>query len=183
VFFEKISLAKLGLRIQMGHPPGECCGNPRAGDKHFVVLHENQIHEVNVDFCGCENNVNHYTQLLRMGWFPATPDKPKTCATFILLDRFLVHTLQAKTTMYDFYGALEKLTNNVGVKPPDRYQSFIWMCREWRHLMMLKRGGRAHHPSGTEGTKSGELAIPCPACPDPAVNLPADWESAPPEKQ
>ncbi|KAJ7908806.1 hypothetical protein B0H13DRAFT_2233210 [Mycena leptocephala] len=183
IYFQKSSLANLGLRIQMGHVPGEACANPRAADKHFVVLHENGIHEVNVDFCGCENNVDHYIQLLRMGWFPATPEKPKTCATFILLDRFLIETSQAKTTMYDFYGALEKLTNNEGVKPSNRYQSFIRMCRQWRHLMMLKRAGRAHDPGGSAATKSGELAITCPACPDPVVNLPLDWENAPPEKK
>jgi hypothetical protein len=49
--------------------------------------------------------------------------------------------------------------------------------------MMLKRAGRAHDPGGSAATKSGELAITCPACPDPAVNLPSDWENAPPEKK
>ncbi|KAJ7839295.1 hypothetical protein B0H13DRAFT_2239609 [Mycena leptocephala] len=167
IYFQKSSLANLGLRIQMGHVPGEACTNPRAADKHFVVLHENGIHEVNIDFCGCENNVDHYIQLLRMGWFPATPEKPKMCATFILLDRFLIETSQAKTTIQTF----------------QPYQSFIRMCRQWRHLMMLKRAGRAHDPGGSAATKSGELAVTCPACPDPAVNLPSDWENAPPEKK
>jgi hypothetical protein len=87
--------------------------------------------------------------------------------------------------MYDFYGVLEKLTNNAGVKPPDRYHEWIRMCREYRHLMMLKRGGRAtaYDSSGAQGTKPGELAIECPACPRPGINLPEDWEDTPPEKQ
>ncbi|KAJ6584551.1 hypothetical protein B0H19DRAFT_1206369 [Mycena capillaripes] len=164
--FEKTSLKKLGQKIQIGHPVGERCGTPRAAPKKFVVLHENHIHEVSVDFCGC-SGVDPYIQLLRVGWFPASVEKPQT----------------SKTTIYDFYGALEKLTNNKGVKPPDRYQAFIRMCREWAHLMLLKRGGRAHDPSGAVGTKSGELAVLCPACPDPEVNLPVDWEKVPREKQ
>ena len=33
------------------------------------------------------------------------------------------------------------------------------MIRMWRHLKLLKRGGRAHDPSGTGGTEKGELAV------------------------
>lgn len=44
---------------------------------------------------------------------------------------------------------------------------------------MLKRAGRGHAESGVVGTKHGELALMCPACPWPDVNLPLDWESAP----
>ena len=47
---------------------------------------------------------------------------------------------------------------------------------------MLKRGGRGYGLCGVEGTDPGELAVDCPACPRPGINLPEDWESAP-EKQ
>ena len=57
------------------------------------------------------------------------------------------------------------------------------MMREWRHLKMLKRGGRGHDDLGVEGTQPGELAVLCPACPHPGINLASDWESSPPEKQ
>lgn len=53
--------------------------------------------------------------------------------------------------------------------------------RIWRHLKMLKRGGRGQDPHGAEGTQEGELAIECPACPHPGRNLPEGWENAPPE--
>jgi len=53
------------------------------------------------------------------------------------------------------------------------------MIRMWRHLKLLKRGGRAHDPSGVNGTESGELAIPCPSCPHPALNLPKGWRTVP----
>jgi hypothetical protein len=102
---------------------------------------------------------------------------------FAVLDLFLVSTLQAKTTMYDFYAMLEKLTNHTGVKPPHRYHAFIRMCREYRHLLMLKRAGRAHSRTGIYGTKAGELAVRCPCCPRPGVNLPDNWHDAPPESR
>ncbi|KAJ7357920.1 hypothetical protein DFH08DRAFT_613665, partial [Mycena albidolilacea] len=86
----------------------------------FVILHDNGIHWVNIDFCACDEGTceEHYIQLLRAGWYPATDDKPQTAATFLVLNKFHLQTLQAKTTAYDFYAVLERLTNNVGVKPP-----------------------------------------------------------------
>lgn len=42
---------------------------------------------------------------------------------------------------------------------------------------MLKRGGRSYDPTGIEGTSPGELAVLCPACPIPSVNLPPNWQS------
>lgn len=57
------------------------------------------------------------------------------------------------------------------------------MVLEWRHSKMLKRGGRGHHPDGVMGTKEGQLAVLCPACPQPDINLPPGWEEAPADKQ
>jgi hypothetical protein len=156
-----------------------------AGYSDFVVVHENGIHNVNVDFCRCDSalRADHYIQLLHAGWYPATNDKPQTAANFGVLDRFHLHTLQVKTMAYNFYAVLEKLTDNTGVKPPNRYQIFLRMARQYRHLLMLKRAGRGHDPSGVLGTGAGELAIECPVCPNPKVNLPEGWENAPPESQ
>ncbi|KAJ7357933.1 hypothetical protein DFH08DRAFT_648781, partial [Mycena albidolilacea] len=181
--FLRTSLQALGLRVQFGHPPGEYCVNPERGREGFVVLHHNSIHEVDVDYCGpgCENRAragSHDTQLLRGGWFPASEDRPQTCMMFAALEQFHVASLQAKVTMYDYYQSLVKLTRNDGTKPPDRYQVFIRICRKYRHVMSLKRGGRGHNAGGAEATKPGELAIRCPACPRPGINLPKDWDKA-----
>jgi hypothetical protein len=141
-----------------------------------------------VDFCGCEKAFDNGTpeiQLLRAGWFPATHERPKTCATLTVLEKFHQDTVQSKMTMYDSYAVLEKLTDNVDIKPPDRSHEWIRMCREFRHLLMLLRGGRAeaYSDSGVDGTKLGELAIDCPACPRPGVNLPEGWEKASQEQR
>ncbi|KAJ6454059.1 hypothetical protein C8R47DRAFT_1181216 [Mycena vitilis] len=178
------SLSALGLRVQLGHRLYERCPAPEPANKNFVALHTNGIHEIAVDFCGCEKAAAAglpAVQLLRAGWYPATHEKPQTCATLAVLEKFHQDTLQAKTTMYDFYGVLERLTNNAGIKPPDRYHEFIRMCRQYRHLMLLKRGGRAlaYDASGVYGTKPGELALECPACPRPGVNMEDGWEDLP----
>ena len=44
---------------------------------------------------------------------------------------------------------------------------------------VLKWDGCAHDPSSAAGTKSGELAVICPSCPHPGINLPEGWEEAP----
>lgn len=179
--FVKTCLKALGLRIQFGHPPGECCTNPIPGRKNFIVIDLSSIQEVAVDFCGCENRGaagSLDTQLLRGGWFPASEERPQTCMTLVALEHFHMETLQAKTTMYDFYKTREKLTSNDGTKPRDRYQVFIRICREYRDVMMLKRAGLGHHPQGACGGKPGDCAIRCPCCPRPGVNLPEDWERA-----
>ena len=59
----------------------------------------------------------------------------------------------------------------------DRAHAFSVAIREWRHLKSLKRAGRGHDPSGVNGTREGQLAVPCRACPAPSTNLPADWEN------
>jgi hypothetical protein len=51
------------------------------------------------------------------------------------------------------------------------------VMREWRFLKMLKRGGRGHDATGVAGTAPGELAVLCPACPLPGINLPDNWET------
>ncbi|KAJ7840811.1 hypothetical protein B0H14DRAFT_3457824 [Mycena olivaceomarginata] len=186
VHFVPSTLKELGLHVQLGHRPEERCPEPAALHSEFVVLHTNGIHIVAVDSCDCEHRVwagAPEEQLLRAGWFPATDDKPRTCATIEVLDSFVTQTYQAKTTMYDFYTALKKLTNHTGVKPPYHYHAFLRMVREFSHLMMLKQAGHSHAKSGIMGTKQGELALRYPCCPIPDVNLPVGWEHVPPQSQ
>ncbi|KAJ7028941.1 hypothetical protein C8F04DRAFT_1265508 [Mycena alexandri] len=175
--FKHTSLKDLGLRVQMHH---DDCVSPVAVD-NFVVLDLGHIHEVSVDFCGCKkrHTTGRRTELLRRRWYPATHDTPRTAATFKMLDFFIIQTHQAKTTMYDFYTAMARSTSGSGEKLSYRYPEFLRMVRQWRHLQLSKRAGRGHDPSGVNGTRPGELALECPACPRPNVNLPDDWENAP----
>ncbi|KAJ2912610.1 hypothetical protein MD484_g7802, partial [Candolleomyces efflorescens] len=87
---------------------------------------------------------------------------------------------QAGKKPYEFIKALERRTDNTGTVPvPDRYKAWLRMVREWRHVRLLKRMGRGHDPSGVAGTSPGELAVLCPACPYPDINLPGDYDQLP----
>ncbi|KAJ6613762.1 hypothetical protein B0H10DRAFT_2222001 [Mycena sp. CBHHK59/15] len=146
-------------------------------DDDFVVVDSHKIHEVAVDFCNCASVQPHDIQLLRARWYPATGKSPRSAATFRLLHRFHLMSLESKCSSYEFYHSIARETDNTGTVPVrDRYDEFMRMGREWRHLKMLKRSGRGHDPSGVKGTKSGECALLCPACPQPGKNLPENWK-------
>ena len=115
----RASLASLGLVVQLGHLPGETCNSPSKGPDNFMVLDVNGWHSVSVQYCHCRMSAasgTHLQQLLRFELFPATTSEPSTCATFRLLETFHALTLQAKTTVYDFYITLNNLTDNTGVQ-------------------------------------------------------------------
>lgn len=115
LFFQRTSLKELGLRVQLGHPPGQFCHTRDKGRDDFTVVHTNGIHLVQVDWCRCEG-VEHHTQLLRIGWWPATPLQPQSCATLEVLRQFHVLNLQGKLTGFSFYRSLEFLTDNTGLR-------------------------------------------------------------------
>lgn len=69
---------------------------------------------MNIRFCSCGTSVGDAIQLLRIQWFPASFKKPRTAFTFAVLDQFHALTLQSKVAAYDFYLALERITNNTG---------------------------------------------------------------------
>ncbi|KAJ7727252.1 hypothetical protein B0H16DRAFT_1735292 [Mycena metata] len=155
--FHRTSLKALGLRVQLHH---DACVSPAVVD-NFVLLDVGCVHELSVAFCGCErrHGTERRTELLRKRWYPATHDTPRTAATFNYLTLFIIQTHQAKTTTYDYWtdGTRDVRVRQESPKPLS--------------------GASAH----VNGTKLGGLAIECPACPRPDVNLPDDWENAPPE--
>ncbi|THU75247.1 hypothetical protein K435DRAFT_590757, partial [Dendrothele bispora CBS 962.96] len=77
-YFEPTTLKALGLTVQLGHLPGEICLFEHPAHSDFTVIHSNGIHQVSVNFCGCNVTLDHRTQLLRSMWYPATPKDPQT---------------------------------------------------------------------------------------------------------
>ncbi|KAJ7022279.1 hypothetical protein C8F04DRAFT_1272825 [Mycena alexandri] len=88
---------------------------------------------VALDFCGCETAQLHDIQLLRARWCPIPGKNPRTAATFTVLRRFHLTTLESKCSCKEFYTSVAR-----GQITQDRYDEFLRMTREWRHLEMLK---------------------------------------------
>ncbi|KAG1726126.1 hypothetical protein EDD22DRAFT_982820 [Suillus occidentalis] len=173
-FFQSITLKALGLRVQLGHTPGERCYNaqPVSCDE-FTVIDAHGIHDVAVDFCGCETAQIRYKQLLRARWFPATTSDPRTAATFGVLELFHLLSFESKVSAYEFYHSLARRSDNTGISPiKDRYSAFMRMMREWRHILQLMRAGRGHDPNGIKATPDGRVC---------GINIPNGWENSPPD--
>jgi len=101
-----MTLASLGLRIQLGHDGGPCpCPSHGPQNFKFIVFNISGAHAVNIDYCGCtlDKPLDKRVQLLRKQWFPATLSRPQTVFTFDCLETFHELTLQGKVNLYDFY--------------------------------------------------------------------------------
>ncbi|KDR83151.1 hypothetical protein GALMADRAFT_134646 [Galerina marginata CBS 339.88] len=179
--FIKTSLKDIGLKVQLNHA-SLFCESPIPCHVQMRVLHVNGIHDVAIQYCGCSRTIPQHLQLLRRGFYPATQLTVKTCATFELLSHLHILALTSKASTYDFYHALERMSESSGInRPSSRYRALFRIIMQWRHLKMLKWAGRGNDSTGVSGTQLGELAIRCPSCPYPGINLPTGWENAPPE--
>ncbi|KAF8882606.1 hypothetical protein CPB84DRAFT_1686622, partial [Gymnopilus junonius] len=176
--FIPVSLKSLGLAIQLNHA-GLHCSNPQPCHASMLVLHINSIHDVSINYCSCSHALPQHIQLLHCCLYPASQLIVKTCATFDLLNLLHKLALMMKALTYDFYRAIEKLLDNMGLNPPKPcYCSLFCMVLQWHHLKLLKWAGCGHDPLGAEGTVLGGLALCCPSCPHPGINLPEGWEHA-----
>ncbi|KAF9472822.1 hypothetical protein BDN70DRAFT_818093, partial [Pholiota conissans] len=174
--FVKISLKDIGLKIQLNHS-SMFCENPVPAHTSMLVLHTNGIHSVAVQYCGCSRAIPHHIQLLRRRLYPASQLSVKTCATFELLRLLHKMALSTKASTYDFYRCLEWLTDGAGINTPkSRYRALCRMTLQWRHLQMLKWAGVPHQIGGVSAIQPGQLAVRCPSCPYPGINLPGGWE-------
>ncbi|KAJ6486562.1 hypothetical protein C8R47DRAFT_979565, partial [Mycena vitilis] len=185
--FERQSLKDIGLRIQLGHWHGatRSCSVPTpAINDDFVVVDVHGVHQVGLDYCGCGHGGHPTVQLLRARLWAATTTNPKTAATFGVLRKYHLMSFESKCSALEFYQSLARETNNLQYKKDrDRYNAFLRMTRQWRHVRMLKRAGRGHVPDGIATTTEGSCALLCPACPQPGKNMAPNWMDTPVEKR
>ncbi|KAG1855363.1 hypothetical protein DFJ58DRAFT_841154 [Suillus subalutaceus] len=146
-FFEDTSLTKIGLEIYLGHQGKPC---PEVTDDWYDTDNEG------------DNFAEGYAlgpnmQLFEIGLFPASFTLPKTVFTFAVLDNFLLDNLECGMLAMNYYSKLRRITSSV-------FPHLV----PWRQLKQLKWHGFGHEK---QKPKSGELALFCPACPQPGVNI------------
>jgi len=76
------------------------------------------IHEVGLDYCGCEGATAPETQLLRSSLYPVTSMNPKSAATFRVMKQFHLLSFESKCSGYEFYHSIARYTENTGIQPP-----------------------------------------------------------------
>ena len=106
-------LKDLGLHIQLGHPPGQRCTLPwTAKQDSFLIIDIHGLHEVCLDFCGCEASKSIIIQLLRYRLYPAMLQNPQTVATFGALETFHLLSFESKALVHEFYQSIARQTDN-----------------------------------------------------------------------
>ncbi|KAL0568511.1 hypothetical protein V5O48_013468, partial [Marasmius crinis-equi] len=178
--FQRCTLLDLGMVVQLQHTSGFCT-HPKACYRHLLVIHTNGLHRVKLQFCGCSRAREQHIQLLQRRLYPTNIRKGRisTVITFECLEILQLQTLTTKGSIYDFYRALERLTDNTGVsRPQSRYRQLLRGIRQWRHLKYLMRAGKGQQAecSGIEDDPETSLTLKCPSCPHPGINLPPGWD-------
>ncbi|KAN0136041.1 hypothetical protein V8E53_006202 [Lactarius tabidus] len=128
-------------------------------------------------FCTCSNSESKDTQVLQMCLFPSTYKQIETAFSFSALDNFLVDNLECKTNAQQYFSKLQSITSTMF---PDyvqnRYKQLLRALRQWRDLKNHVKSGLGHEAEENI-PKDGCMAIFCPACPQPGVNLPTNWKT------
>jgi hypothetical protein len=109
----------------------------------------------------------------------------KTVFTFAVLDEFLLQNLECKTSAQNFYSKLRRTTSKAFLEiVPDRYWELLRISRQWRYLKYQKWHGLGHDLHSDDSDMNilaaeGSMAIFCPTCLQPGINLPDDWMTLP----
>ncbi|KAK7681502.1 hypothetical protein QCA50_015234 [Cerrena zonata] len=166
-------------RAGISHPASSYPkGRDARGNQWLTVVDIGGVHHLPTHFCSCSSSelVPPRLQLLQLGLYPATINEPQTVFTFRLLDDFDVDNLETKAAAQRYYAKLKRLTSNAFPQDvADRYREFMRVMREWRNLKSRQRMGIGHD-THQDAIPDGGLALFCPACPQPGINLPENWQ-------
>ncbi|KAG1764500.1 hypothetical protein EV702DRAFT_1051329 [Suillus placidus] len=157
---------------------GEGDYETQLGVSNLVIMHSTGVYSHHVSWCQCPGaEKDRHLHLLKAKLFPASITRPQLAFTFDVLDNFLIDALECKTSAMSFYQKLRHFTNNAFPdKIPDRYYELMRVSRIRRDLVNRKRFGFEHETDRSPGP--GDLALYCPACPQPGINLPPSWKDS-----
>ncbi|KAH9037588.1 hypothetical protein EDB84DRAFT_1268706 [Lactarius hengduanensis] len=145
-----------------------------SGNRMLTIVDRSGIFKMEAVFCVCSEKDNQDEQLLQSGLFPATFKQIRTLFTFSVLDDFLNDNLECKTTAQQYYSKLQSLTSRM-FPSLNMYKQLLRTSRQWRDLKSRMEQGLGHQSEET--APDGSMAIFCPACPQPGINLPNDWKT------
>ncbi|KAG1851391.1 hypothetical protein F4604DRAFT_1686888 [Suillus subluteus] len=134
-----------------------------------TIVDKSGVHTHMIKYCTCADAPSTDVQLFQMGMFPASFSQPKTAFTFEVLDNFLLDNLECGTSAMNYYSKLRRMTTSVFPHLVlDCYWELMRVARQWQKLKLLKWNGFGHE---NKDTKPGDLALFCPACPQPGIDV------------
>ena len=147
------------------------------GNPFVTFIETNGVHHLPIHYCICTSAKPHDEQLFAAKLFPSSFLTIKTVFTFNVLDDFRMTNLSCKSSCYQYYLKLRRLTSPAFPNSvPNRYHEFLRVSRQWRNLELRKSFGFGHHDNPPQ---TGEMGHGCASCPQPGINLPDNWKSDP----
>ncbi|KAG1837563.1 hypothetical protein DFJ58DRAFT_846405 [Suillus subalutaceus] len=135
----------------------------------ITIVDKSGVHSLSIWYCHCPGALNQDMQLFQAGLLPAYFTRPKTAFTFSVLDDFLLDNLECGTSAMNYYSKIRRLTSSIfPLMVPDRYRELMRTARQWCQCKLYKWHGFAHKDNEP---MAGDLALFCPACPQPGINL------------
>jgi hypothetical protein len=140
------------------------------------VIHTNGVHYLALATCSCSGLDGLPEDLIHAGLMPTSFKRVRTLFTLAVLDHFRYSNLEMKASAYQCFQMLRRITmpmapNNV----VNFYHELRRLSRLWRWVKRLKWAGHGHKQADPMNVTPGELAVFCPACPQPGINLPDNW--------
>ncbi|KZV60285.1 hypothetical protein PENSPDRAFT_594254, partial [Peniophora sp. CONT] len=154
------------------------------GARLLVLVHDNGVHGIGVNFCRCEDHRPEYEQLLVNGLFPASTRSPATAYCVNSLEKALVENVECRTTTEAYWKKVARLSNpDDPTSTVDRYAITTRVHREFRACREYTAFGFAHQdPANRQPPEEGQMAHSCVACPTES-NIPAKFEELPEEEK
>ena len=80
-------------------------------NQYIRVVHTNRIHHISLVCCSCHSPDQIFTDLIHAGMVPTSVSKIRTLFTTDVLDRFRTSNLEMKSSAYQFFQMLRRITN------------------------------------------------------------------------
>ncbi|KAK7047130.1 hypothetical protein VNI00_006795 [Paramarasmius palmivorus] len=156
--------------LNLGHG-GQRCPNARTSHQ-ISITHTNGIHSTRVYWCHCtDTSTSKIRQLMQAGLFPATVTNPKVAFTMAAMKDFSLLQMEGKMNAHDYMATLLRKTSIFPSDIASTVEQFTDAMRIWRLLKTKIWSGQA---SGIDQLlmrrPAQNLALFCPACPEPGFN-------------
>ncbi|KAI0043375.1 hypothetical protein FA95DRAFT_1498735 [Auriscalpium vulgare] len=181
-FWKRTTLSALGMILYLGHG-GLPCEVDRGNLREMKIVHGRGIERIRVKFCSCIQDggrvvASDVDQLMDCDLFPASWKVPETAFTMAVMKDLQLLALQTQATAVDLMRYLARSSDNIDPDDvDDRYREYMISQREFEYLSATKRAGA--EPG--RNMAGGSLAVLCPACPQPEINMDPQWKTRGPE--
>ena len=155
-------------------PNSDALNNP-----YMRIVHVNGIHHLPVVTCTCKGSDDLPIDLMYSRLIPTSFEKMRTLFTTTVLDTYRLANLELKASAYQYFQLLQRLSAKTSSQVPNLYNDLLKVSRAWRWMKKLKWAGFGHTSANPMTPAAGELSVFCPACPQPNINIPENWQNDP----